>query len=137
MVIDRWKASTFVLAGVFAALVAGRQVDAAFAQMKTVPPQGPQKIVSGSPPPKGGPERIGGAPAPEKIGAAPAEPPPEGDKPGDNKKGNPAERAVKLMEAARATLMKMKPDATGRRDRALKHIETASSEAKAIPVENK
>jgi hypothetical protein len=131
MKIDPWKACTVVLGGVFCLVVAGGAVESAAAQSKA-----PQKIPSGSAPapapvpdgPKQGPVKIVGTPAPEEPG------PSEGGGEGDNKKGTPAERAVKLMEAARAKVTKLKPDAEGRRERTLKHIDQAISETRAIPA---
>jgi hypothetical protein len=127
MKIDPWKACTVVLGGVFCLVVAGGAVETAAAQNKA-----PQKIPSGSAPapaPEGpkGPVKIVGTPPPEEPGAG------EGGE-GDNKKGTPAERAVKLMEAARTKVTKLKPDAEGRRERALKHIDQAISETRAIPA---
>jgi len=130
MKIDAWKACTFVLGGVFCLVVAGGAVESAAAQ--------PQKIPSGSAPapggpkPGGGPVKIVGTPPPEEPGGSDGAGDGGGD--GDNKKGTPSERAVKLMEAARLKVGKIKPDKEGRRERALKHIDKAISEARAIPA---
>lgn len=128
MKIDPWKACTVVFGGVFCLVVASGAVASAEAQGK-----GPQKIPSGSAPapdgPKQGPVKIVGAPPPEDPGASE-----DGGGGGDDKKGTPAERAVKLMEAARTKVNKLKPDPEGRRDRALKHIDKAISETRAIPA---
>ncbi|MEJ7728648.1 MAG: hypothetical protein WKG00_05490 [Polyangiaceae bacterium] len=127
MRIDPWKACTVMLGGVFCLVVASGGVDSAAAQNKA-----PQKIPSGSAPapapePGKGPVKIVGTPPPEDPGAT------EGGE-GDNKKSTPAERATKLMEAARAKVIKLKADPEGRRERALKHIEKAISETRAIPA---
>jgi hypothetical protein len=152
---DRWKVSTVVLGGVFALVVAGRHVDDADAQVKTVGPQkigAPQKSSPGQKGQKGqkGPVRIGGDPEPPKADdAAPAAPsgtptagpvpvpvpggPPAEETPSFGEKGTPMERATKVLEHAKKTLSKLKPDPEGHRNKALKHIETAMSEARAIP----
>jgi hypothetical protein len=126
MRIDPWKACTVVLGGIFCLVVTSGSIESASAQNKA-----PQKIPSGSAPAPDagkGPVKIVGAPPPEDPGAS------EGGGEGDDKKGTPAERAVKLMEGARAKVLKLKADPEGRRERALKHIEKAISETRAIPA---
>ena len=49
----------------------------------------------------------------------------------DGSKGTPSQRAVKLFESAKQTLIKAK-DPTGHRDKALRLIEAASAEAKLL-----
>ena len=100
--LDPWKLSAGALALALAAVVARQWVPAAEAQLKTI--NRPQRV---------------GAPA-----AA-------GDK-GDGKKAPPAVRAAKILESARTTLLKAKPDAEGRRDKALKLVNVALGEAKAL-----
>ena len=51
---------------------------------------------------------------------------------GDGKKAPPAVRAAKILESARATLLKAKADPEGRRDKALKLVNVALGEAKAL-----
>ena len=78
------------------------------------------------------PERIGAPPAAE----APKEAPKEGEETpsfDNEKKGTPMERAIKVLEHAKRTLTKLKPDEDGHRNKALKHIDTAISEARSIP----
>ena len=43
------------------------------------------------------------------------------------------ERAVKVLEHAKRTLTKAKADEDGHRNKAIKHIDTAISEARQIP----
>lgn len=104
---DRWKATTVVLAGVFALVVQGRFVREVDAQ--------PVRI--------GGPEA---APAP----APPGEAPPDKDR----KKAPPSQKALKILEHARTTLRKAPKDADGHRDKALALINQAVEATAAIPV---
>ena len=114
--------------GVFCLVVAGGAVES-----RGGPEQGPQKSpvrLRAGARGRAGTSEDRRNPPPEDPGASEGG---EGGE-GDSKKGTPAERAVKLMEAARAKVTKSRPDAEGRRERTLKHIDKAISETRAHPA---
>jgi len=112
MAIDPWKVSSIVLGSVFTLLVVGHCVDDAAAQPKRV--GAPQKVEA--------PKEVKEVKEGEKT--------PSFD---NDKKGTPMERAIKVLEHAKRTLTKVKPDEGGHRNNALKHIDTAIGEARSIP----